>query len=319
MHHQLAHHTAAALQAAEHAGNAIMQVYARDFEVEYKSDQSPLTEADRAAHACIVAALAATDLPVLSEESDLAAYETRRHWPRYWLVDPLDGTKEFVRRNGDFTVNIALIESGEPVLGVVSVPAHGELYWGVRGVGAFQSLEEKNGDFPTVGTFLRDFSNRWKKNEAFFQSLELFSADFPIVGKQWRALDCGGDRTGPVRVVASRSHGTPDTEAFIARLQDLGRGVEQVARGSALKMCLVAAGEADVYPRLAPTMEWDTAAAQAVVLAAGGRVVVYDEAARDAYLRDGPRGLIEQGRTLTYNREELRNPWFVALRPDWVG
>jgi 3'(2'), 5'-bisphosphate nucleotidase len=319
MHHQLAHHTAIALHAAERAGTAIMQVYARDFEVEFKSDQSPLTEADRAAHTCIVAALAETNLPVLSEESDLIAHEIRRHWPRYWLVDPLDGTKEFVRRNGDFTVNIALIENGEPVLGVVSVPAHSDLYWGIPGIGAFQSLEEKNGDFPIVGTFSDFFSNRWEKNPPFFQSLELFSALFPIVGKRWRALDCRGDRSGPVRVVASRSHGTPDTEAFIARLEDLGRGVEQVARGSALKMCLVAAGEADVYPRLAPTMEWDTAAAQAIVAAAGGRVVVYDDAARTAFLAAGPAGLMRAGQTLAYNRAELRNPWFVALRPDWLG
>ena len=285
----------AALRAALAAGNAIMEVYAGDFAVDYKDDQSPLTHADRAAHRCIVDGLQATGLPVLSEEGAPTAYGIRRDWPAFWLVDPLDGTKEFVQRNGDFTVNIALIERGRPVLGVVYAPAHQDLYIGARGWGAVRATG------PEI--------SQWPEN---------FAAGLPVAGQgipPFTALVPGGDDPdGPLRVVASRSHGTPATDAFLARLRTFGRGVELVSRGSALKLCMVASGEAHLYPRLAPTMEWDTAAAQAVVEGAGGRVVVYDDAAQAAFMEIGPEALFAAP-SLAYNRGNLRNPWFVALHP----
>lgn len=304
---------AVALPAAYRAGEAIMAVYARDFEVDFKADASPLTAADRAAHEIICAALQATGWPVLSEESEQADYATRKTWTRYWLVDPLDGTKEFVKRNGDFTVNIALIESGCPVLGVVYLPAHDTCYFGVQGVGAFRI--EPAATFQSLETETGEFSNRWKENAEFFQSLENFWADFPIVGKRCRALLPGPIGDGPLRVVASRSHQSAETAAFIAQLgQSTGRAIEPCARGSALKLCLVAAGDAHIYPRLGPTMEWDTAAAQAVVEAAGGRVIVYAEAAQRAFAAQGVRALFDL-EPLRYNREELLNPWFVVVHP----
>lgn len=282
---------AAALRAALAAGQAIMAVYGRDFDVDYKADRSPLTDADRAAHDGIARELRVTGLPQLSEEGAQVPYAERRDWPVLWLIDPLDGTKEFVKRNGDFTVNIALVEHGRPVLGVVYVPAHQDLYFGMQGVGAYRMT-----------------------GPAVFQALEDFPDTFPDLGSPWRRLVPGGPRTGPLRVVASRSHGTPATEAFLARLRAGGQAVEQVARGSALKMCMVASGEARLYPRLAPTMEWDTAASQAVVECAGGVVTVYDDAAHAAFMERGPAALFEAA-PLTYNRENLRNPWFVAAHP----
>ncbi len=265
---------AASVEAAYVAGESIMKVYAEAFSVEYKADDSPLTAADRAAHADITAVLAKTNLPIMSEESAQAPYATRRHWPAFLLVDPLDGTKEFVKRNDEFTVNIALIENGQPVLGVVYAPALQDGYIGLAGVGAFRSQQQQP-----------------------FTALP----DRPAVD-------------GPLRVVASRSHPTPDTEAFVARLTADGRPVERVTRGSALKLCMVAAGAAHCYPRLAPTMEWDTAAAQAVLNSVGGQVVVYDDAARTAFMANGLPALSALPQ-LTYNRADLVNPWFVALHP----
>jgi 3'(2'), 5'-bisphosphate nucleotidase len=244
---------------ARGAGRAIMAVYAGDFAVERKADRSPLTEADLAAHRHIVAALGALtpELPVLSEESAHIAWSERRDWRRYWLVDPLDGTREFVKRNGEFTVNIALVDDGAPVLGVVHAPARGDMVHAVRG-----------------GPALRETADR---------------------AEPLRARPAGA----PLRVAGSRSHGDPRLGGFL----DRAGPHELVPLGSSLKFCLVAGGEADVYLRYGATSEWDTAAGQCIVEAAGGAVT-------DLALEP-----------LAYNRRDsLINPDFIAVgdpRVDW--
>jgi len=244
------------LAIADEACRAILAVYNSDFAVELKDDRSPLTQADRAAHAVIVAGLAALEpaLPILSEESAGSEIGERRSWQRYWLVDPLDGTKEFIKRNGEFTVNIALIDGHEPVLGVVAAPVPGTAWLGSVGSGA------------------------WKRTAA---------------GRD--AIAVRRPAAEPLRVVGSRSHASPALAAF---LDTLGPH-ELKPMGSSLKICLVAEGEADLYPRLGPTSEWDTAAAQAVLIAAGGSMIDLT------------------GQPLTYNaRESLLNPHFLALGDD---
>lgn len=252
-------------QIAESAGQLIMTVYRRDFSVQSKSDDSPLTEADLLAHRHILSALdkLTPEIPVLSEEAADIAGEERCRWRRYWLVDPLDGTKEFIKKNGEFTVNIALIEDGEPVLGVVHAPALDISYWGARDQGAFKA--ERRGSAQTIRV-----------------------SPLPAAA-------------GPWRVVGSRSHATPDFESFIADLPN----AELVSMGSSLKLCLVAEGRADLYPRLGPTSEWDTAAAHAVVSAAGGRVLSWPDL-----------------QPLRYNQhhDSLLNPHFMvcaAPHPAW--
>ncbi len=280
-----------AVDAALRAGNAILQIYARDFEVEFKADQSPLTEADKAAHCIICDALEDTKLPILSEESKAVAYEQRKGWKKYWLVDPLDGTKEFIKKNGEFTVNIALIDSGRPVMGVVYAPVLGIVYCG--------TLDVESG-----------VSNAWKAVDCSGKSIaELIESSVPLPSS--RIPD------STIRVVASRSHCNDETKAFIDGLKVLGR-VELVSSGSSLKLCRVAEGSADIYPRIAPTMEWDTAAAQAVVEASGGQVVKYNPAVPAAsYLRgksDVERGIPQGTEALAYNKADLLNPCFVVFR-----
>ncbi|HET7675486.1 MAG TPA: 3'(2'),5'-bisphosphate nucleotidase CysQ [Gammaproteobacteria bacterium] len=249
-------------QIAADAGAAILEIYDTDFAVELKDDRSPLTAADKAAHRIIVAALKrmTPDMPVLSEESAEIPAAERARWSRYWLVDPLDGTKEFIKRNGEFTVNIALIEDGRPVAGVVHAPVKQTTWLGVAGVGAS------------------------RKTPAGTQ---------PITTRKPPA--------DPVRVVCSRSHRDAQTDAFIATLGPH----ETVAIGSSLKFCLVAEGSADVYPRFGPTSHWDTAAAHAVVAAAGGAVVNFD------------------GEPLTYVAgDSLLNPPFLVYGDgsrDWLS
>lgn len=240
---------------AEQAGNAILEIYAAGFDVDLKDDGSPLTEADVASHRLITASLGALtpDIPILSEESaEQAPYELRRAWRRFWLVDPLDGTKEFVRRNGEFTVNVALIEDGVPILGVVHAPVLSLTYAAVAGRPAVRLREGGS---------------------------ELIQAE-----------SVQGDM---LRVVASRSHAGPETDRFLDALRS-SQPVDLVSRGSALKICLVADGTADLYPRLGPTMEWDTAAAHAVAEAAGAHIVGRD------------------GVPLRYNKQDLRNPHFLV-------
>lgn len=301
-----------ALRTAYAARTAILEIYGHPLEVELKQDRSPLTAADRASHQILADQLAATGLPLLSEEGTLPCVQERQAWPAYWLIDPLDGTKEFIHRNGDFTVNIALIENHVPTLGVVYVPVQDECYFGLCGMGAgliaaqsrFESLESD--ELPTT--------LEWSWVHRFVAALATEWPGFSPQGIACRALRPRPTRTGPLRVVASRSHAGGETEAFIARLRQMGYDVQCTSRGSALKLCLVASGEAHVYPRLGPTMEWDTAAAQAIVECAGGRVVLYDNEAQHAFESGGLVSL-SQSESLRYNREDLRNPAFIVLHP----
>jgi 3'(2'), 5'-bisphosphate nucleotidase len=254
----------AVVDIARRAGDEILAVYSQGAVASVeKADRSPLTEADLRAHRLIDAALRALtpDVPVLSEESRAVPFEERSRWPRYWLVDPLDGTKEFLSRNGEFTVNVALIEAHAPVLGVVHVPVRDTTYWGVPGAGA------------------------WRRVGA--------GAASPIHVRAPAA--------SPLRVVGSRSHRDATIDGYLARVGPY----ELVPIGSSLKFCLVAEGGADLYPRFGPTSEWDTAAAQAVVEAAGGAVVRLD------------------GRPLDYNaKADLLNPHFIVYGSrdrDWVA
>jgi 3'(2'), 5'-bisphosphate nucleotidase len=255
--HDLPELASAAAEIAVRAGAAILDVYGREIEVVTKDDDSPLTQADLASHRVITAALAelTPDVPLLSEESAGIEYAERAAWTEYWLIDPLDGTKEFINRNGEFTVNIALIRNHEPVLGVVHVPVTGVTYTGITGQGAWRS--------------------------------DAGADPVPISVR----LPC----PSPVTVVGSRSHANP---ALAGHLEALG-DYRLVSMGSSLKFCLLAEGKADFYPRLGPTSEWDTAAAHAVVLAAGGRIVRLD------------------GEPLRYNcKESLLNPEFLVIADD---
>lgn len=247
---------------AREAGDAIMEVYASDFAVSKKTDTTPVTKADLAANRIISDALSqlTPDIPQISEENELADYEERRLWQRYWLVDPLDGTREFVNRNDEFTVNIALIEQGRPRLGVVRIPASGVVYFAGVGAGAW----------------------RQKGNETA------------------QAIHVSTEPSMPVRVVGSRSHRGDSLDSWLERQSP----AHFIGIGSSLKFCLIAEGSADVYPRLGPTSEWDTGAAQAVVEAAGGQVVTLD------------------GLPLRYNtKADILNPHFLVSGPanqDWL-
>jgi 3'(2'), 5'-bisphosphate nucleotidase len=234
------------------AGDVVMEIYKKDFSIEYKDDNSPLTEADIKANELICRELMVLypDIPILSEENKIISYEDRKSWEYYWCIDPIDGTKEFVKKNGEFTINIALIYKSEPVLGVVFAPAMGDIYLAKRGEGAFKN----NQKLPLK-------INKTPKDKLY--------------------------------VVASKSHLSDETKEFISNLDT--KEVEQVSIGSSLKLCMVAEGVADLYPRLAPTMEWDTAAADAIVR----------EAQKMTYQLD-------KNTPLVYNKENLLNPWFVV-------
>lgn len=260
-----------AIEAALLAGEQIMKVYddpAADFQIEQKADHSPLTIADRRAHEVISRLLQQqTPFPILSEEGRHIPYAERSAWKDLWIVDPLDGTKEFIKRNGEFTVNIALVHQGVPVMGVIYVPVKQCLYFASEGWGAYK-LE---------GRELHGFSS--------LQGLQEQAVRLPV-------------HTGRSEfvIVASRSHSTPETEAYIEQMRRQHTQVELCSSGSSLKICLVAEGKADVYPRFAPTMEWDTAAGHAIVRAAGGEI----------WQADGKA-------PLHYNKEDLLNPWFIVL------
>lgn len=243
--------TALAKEASLAAGKAILEIYdSADFGVEVKGDNSPLTKADQAGHQVIVGYLNKSGLPILSEEGKNIPYETRKDWEYFWMVDPLDGTKEFIKKNGEFTVNIALIHQGKAILGVVYAPVLEWLFWGNQEVGAWKQ-EGTNSPF------------QLKKS----------------------------DSSDVTTIVASRSHLSKETQEFI----DQYPGVEVISMGSSLKFMLVAEGKAQVYPRFAPTMEWDTAAAQGVVEAMGGNVLTYPDL-----------------NPLIYNREDMLNEWFLV-------
>lgn len=234
------------------AGELILKIYEQDFEVEYKDDNSPLTQADIQSNELICNALLNLypQIPILSEENKIIAYETRSSWEYYWCIDPIDGTKEFIKKNGEFTINIALIHKGIPILGVVYAPVLEMMYWAKAGKGAF------------------------------------------LNGKKL-PLQVNKNQEEKIFVVASKSHLSLETQAFIDSLKS--KNIEQVSKGSSLKLCMVAEGIADIYPRLAPTMEWDTAAADAIVRESGKMTYQFDT-----------------NLPLLYNKENLLNPWFVV-------
>jgi 3'(2'), 5'-bisphosphate nucleotidase len=238
-----------AIIAAVEAGNKIMYFYESGFETDLKADQSPLTSADLAAHRIIADRLASTGLPLLSEEGADIDFETRRHWPAWWLVDPLDGTKEFIKRNGEFTVNIALMIDNAPVAGVIYLPVKSLLYFAVPGMGSFRLKVIEPLPSSTVLAELTAVS----------QKLPLHS------------------ETQKVRVLASRSHGNAETDDFINKLQLKHHGLSLQNAGSSYKFCLVAEGSATHYPRFGPTMEWDIAAGVAILLNAGGKACIWPE------------------------------------------
>lgn len=265
-----------ALKAAVAAGEEILAVYEREFEVERKDDGSPLTEADRRAHRRIVDLLSPSGLPVLSEEGKAIPFDERRGWTSFWLVDPLDGTKEFIKRNGEFTVNIALVEDRRSVLGIIFAPVLDTIYFGGRGIGAFRLKEIPR--LPADAKAGEELSILWARKG---DRLPLTPASAPR----------------KFTVAASRSHRSPETEAAIESLRREHGGLELISSGSSLKICLVAEGAADIYPRFAPTMEWDTAAGQAIAEAAGASIVRSDDRS-----------------PLEYNKPDLTNPWFIAMR-----
>lgn len=246
-------HLPTIIEASRAASIAILEVYnSEDFDVELKGDESPLTRADTAAHKAIVKHLEKTDLPILSEEGRDIPYEERKAWEYFWMVDPLDGTKEFIKKNGEFTVNIALIHKNEPVLGVVYAPVLDKLYFGGKGIGAYLS---ENADIEQELKHI--------KNE-----------------------------TDTMRIVASRSHLNKETQQFIDQFMKS----EIVSMGSSLKFMLIAESEADIYPRFAPTMEWDTAAAHAVLRGLDIEVINNHDK-----------------KPLRYNKADLFNPHFLVM------
>jgi len=261
-----------AIIAAINAGKEITKVYANEIQVELKDDKSPLTEADKRSHLKIVDGLKETILPLLSEEGRSIEFAERNSWKLFWLVDPLDGTKEFIKRNGEFTVNIALIKGNIPVAGVIYAPIIDTLYFGGEGLGSYKVEADI------------DYLNHLIQSEDCLGKLVQAAQKLPVK-----------DSDRKFTVVASRSHMTSETETFIDSLRTKHGDLDLISKGSSLKLCLVAEGTADVYPRFAPTMEWDTAAGHAIATYAGFKVI-------------NPQDQSD----VVYNKENLLNPWFIV-------
>ena len=254
-----------AVIAALEASKAILEIYhSGAFDIEIKGDNSPLTKADTASHNVIMSYLEATNIPVLSEEGRDIPYKERKDWKQLWIVDPIDGTKEFIKRNGEFTVNIALIENNRPLMGVIFVPVTGDLYFSSKELGSYK-----------VDVNLKDYD---------VESLIAKANKLPLQRE---------DNT--FTIVASRSHMSAETEGYIEKMRDIHGEVKLISKGSSLKLCMVAQGTANCYPRFAPTMEWDTAAGQAICEHAGVEVIDW-----------------ETKKNMLYNREELLNNWFLV-------
>lgn len=255
---------------AINAGKAILKVYtSEDFGIEIKKDSSPLTLADSHSHETLVKGLSQLKiegelLPLISEEGNEPPYNERTNWKRYWLIDPLDGTKEFIKKNGEFTVNIALIEEGLPIAGFVYIPVSNTLYCGCNNLGSFKLVEASK----NIGSSVFAPAKRLQVHKYI---------------------------TGTVKVVASRSHVTPETENFILKLKKQFKNISLVSSGSSIKLCMIADNTAHMYPRFAPTMEWDTAAAHAVCRYAGATVLDY-----------------ETKKEMKYNKKTLLNNWFLV-------
>jgi len=253
------------IKASIHAGQEVLKIYQTDFEITYKADESPLTTADKRANEVIAGYLSQTSIPVLSEEGRDIPYNERKHWKQLWIVDPLDGTKEFIKKNGEFTVNIALVVDQQPVVGVIYAPVLDVIYFGEVGLGAYKIQQASE----------------------LFDAFDLFShaEKLPKIEDK--------DYFG---IVASRSHRSDKTNDLIHELEKKHADFRVITKGSSLKLCMIAEGEADLYPRFAPTSEWDIAAGHAIVKATGGRIY-------QAQIPD---------KELIYNKEDLLNPWFVA-------
>ena len=257
-----------AVKASLKAGDEILKIYGTDdFNIEKKKDDSPLTLADKKAHEIIMEYLKETDIPVLSEEGKGINYEERKNWALMWLVDPIDGTKEFIKRNGEFTVNIALIREGTPIAGVIYVPVNKDLYFA-------NCLSSDS--YKSENISIKDIDNN-------LSAFKAKSDKLPLV-----------DETDVYTVVGSRSHMNNDTREFIEELKKEHKEIDIMSRGSSLKICMIAEGRADVYPRFAPTMEWDTGAGHAIAVAAGKTVLQK-----------------ESRKPLVYNKEDLLNPHFI--------
>ena len=254
-----------AITAALEAGKAILEIYnSGEFDVEIKGDSSPLTKADIASHDVLMSFLKESSIPVLSEEGKAISYEERKDWKQLWIIDPIDGTKEFIKRNGEFTVNIALIENQKTLIGVIFVPATGDLYFSTKEMGSFKVIVN-----------LENFD---------VDSLILNGNKLPLLQKN-----------NTFTIVASRSHMSLETEIYVQEMRNKYGKVNLISKGSSLKLCMVAEGIANCYPRFAPTMEWDTAAGQAICEHAGFEVI--DWVTKQKML---------------YNRKELLNNWFLV-------
>lgn len=258
------------IEVAIEAGKATKEIYNTDFNVETKENKSPLTLADKTSHDIIVKGLKFTSLPVMSEEGKSIPFENRKAWEYYWLIDPLDGTKEFIKKNDEFTINIALIKRNKPIAGIVYIPVLDILYWGSALTDSFKT---KNAEISC---------NSVKDLDEFIT----LSQKLPV-------NKSGNDYT----IVASRSHMSAETKEFIKKQKDQHKHITTMSRGSSIKLCMIAEGRADIYPRFAPTSEWDTAAGHAVINYSGGKV-----------LKTNMKEEIE------YNKREILNPWFVATR-----
>lgn len=338
----LTHHLLTALSAAKSAGRAILEVYNRDFDVRYKDDQSPLTMADQQSHDIIVAQLSdqtGERLPILSEEGKDIPFEHRSRWEYFWLVDPLDGTKEFVKRNDEFTVNIALIYRTRPVLGVIYVPVKDSFYFAAEDLGAYRL--DNSDILEMIADKASAKKNRWLKKilecsvklpldplasgpispildhqtkpvRHVSENLPAGPAAFPLQRSAGEKCQCesvcvcsqesilSNSRNSvnkPFIIVGSRSHSSKELEYFVEDMRKKHQQVEFISAGSSLKLCLVAEGRADIYPRLGPTMEWDTAAGQAIVEQAQGRVLNS-----------------ETNEPLRYNKKNLLNSWFIVSK-----
>ena len=269
-----------AIAAALQAGREIMDVYDSEFAVEHKADNSPLTRADKKSHELLMRLLSRMDLPILSEEGREIPYDERKKWERLWIIDPLDGTKEFIKRNDEFTVNIALVEYGIPVLGVVYAPVKRALYFAAKTIGAFKN------ENPAQLDWLKKESDRSNYME-LFERLVQKSTQLPVERPQRL----------PFVIVGSRSHASPELKKFVEEKRREHGQVEFISAGSSLKICFVAEGKADMYPRMGPTCEWDTAAGQAVAEMAGAKLLDF-----------------KTGEPLRYNRSDVLNPWFIVRR-----
>lgn len=285
-----------ALLAAKRAGEVIIEVYNSDFAVEHKEDESPLTLADKRSHETITSVLKkpatgnnnessmnTLTLPILSEEGKDIPFDERKRWEYFWLVDPLDGTKEFIKRNGEFTVNIALINKDRPVLGCIYIPVKDVFYFASVGFGAYKLVNSK---IVTDNLSIKELLDTSQK-----LPIGSNNTKFP----SWNNQSAPKKKT-PLTIIGSRSHATKELSEFVELVKKRYGEVEFVSAGSSLKFCLVAEGEADIYPRFGPTMEWDTAAGQAIIEQAEGRVVDTET--------KGP---------LKYNKNNLVNPFFIVI------